>query len=140
LVCSEPKKRPDGRRKYFACNDLRATAQQIVMGYRIRWSIEIFHKEIKSYLGFEDVATKWFTSVEAHIHWVYCAYILLNFNPPGVPEHANTIMEKQRIIKKMVDNKEKSRVLQQLTQFGGVERYKNELRRALTGAIIPSNP
>ena len=22
LVCSEPKKRPDGRRKYFACNDV----------------------------------------------------------------------------------------------------------------------
>ena len=133
LVCSEPKKRPDGRRKYFACNDLRATAEQIVMGYRIRWSIEIFHKETKSYLGFEDVATKWFASVEAHVHWVYCAYILLNSNLPGVPEHANTIMEKQRIIKRMVDNKGKSRVLQQLTQFGGVDRYKNELRRALAG-------
>jgi hypothetical protein len=30
LVCSEPKKRPDGRRKYLACNDVKATARQIV--------------------------------------------------------------------------------------------------------------
>jgi hypothetical protein len=29
-VCSEPKKRPDGRRKYFACHDVKATARQIV--------------------------------------------------------------------------------------------------------------
>src|SRR2546426_6925914 len=30
LVCSERRNRPDGRRKYLACNDLRATARQIV--------------------------------------------------------------------------------------------------------------
>jgi hypothetical protein len=30
LVCSEPKKRPDGRRKYFACHDVKATARQMV--------------------------------------------------------------------------------------------------------------
>src|SRR5215211_6089639 len=35
LVCSELRNRPDGRRKYLACNDLRATARQIVMGYRM---------------------------------------------------------------------------------------------------------
>jgi Transposase DDE domain len=32
LVCSELRNRPDGRRKYLACNDLRATARQIVRG------------------------------------------------------------------------------------------------------------
>ena len=31
LVCSEPRKRPDGRRKYLACNDLRVTARQLIM-------------------------------------------------------------------------------------------------------------
>lgn len=29
-VGSEPQKRPDGRRKYFACSDVQATARQIV--------------------------------------------------------------------------------------------------------------
>ena len=43
LVCSELHNRPDGRRKYLACNDLRATARQIVTGYRMRWAVELFH-------------------------------------------------------------------------------------------------
>lgn len=38
------------------------------------------------FLGFEDVVTKWFVSVMAHVHWVYCAYILLHSHPPGSPE------------------------------------------------------
>ena len=42
LVCSEFKKRPDGRRKYLACSDLRVTARQIVLGYRLRWAVELF--------------------------------------------------------------------------------------------------
>ena len=53
LVCSEPRKRPDGRRKYLACNDLRVTARQLIMGYRLRWAIELFHKDVKQRLGFE---------------------------------------------------------------------------------------
>ena len=56
LVCSEPRKRPDGRRKYFACNDVKATARQIILGYRLRWAVELFHKAVKQHLGFEEVA------------------------------------------------------------------------------------
>ena len=60
LICSEFKKRPDGRRKYLACNDLKAKARQILIGCRIRWAIEIFYKQVKMFMGFEDVATKYF--------------------------------------------------------------------------------
>ena len=84
LVCSELRKRPDGRRKYFACNDMRVTARQIILGYRLRWAIELFHKTVKQHLGFEDVATHGFASVMSHVHWVYCSYILLHLSPPGV--------------------------------------------------------
>lgn len=77
LVCSEFKKRRNGRRKYLACNDLRVKPLQILIGYRLRWQIEIFHKEVKMFLGFEDVATKWFTSVMAHVHWaILCLYLI----------------------------------------------------------------
>jgi len=92
LVCSDPKKRPDGRRKYFACNDVRATARQIVVGDRLRWTVELFHKDIKQHLGFEDVATRGFDSVMSHVHWVYCAYILLYMSPPGVPPEVKGIV------------------------------------------------
>lgn len=131
LICSEYKKRPDGRRKYLACNDLKATARQILMGYRLRWRIEIFHKEVKMHLGFEDVATSCFKSVMAHVHWVYCAYILLNFNPPGVSENLSGVMDKQHRVKEIVESRKISRIRQLLTQFNGAEKLRYELREAL---------
>jgi Transposase DDE domain len=70
LVCSARCRRPDGRRKYLACNDLRATTRQIVTGYRMRWAVELFHKSVKQHLGFEDVATHNFDAVMSHVHWV----------------------------------------------------------------------
>ncbi len=134
LVCSEFKKRPDGRRKYFACSDVSVTARQIVLGYRLRWAVELFHKAVKQNLGFEDVATSGFDSVKSHVHWVYCAYILLHMSPPGMSVEAKSLGDKQRQLQKVLENKEKRRVLQKLTQIGGVLRYKDELRQALANA------
>jgi hypothetical protein len=134
LVCAELKKRPEGRRKYLACRALRVTARQIVLGYRLRWAVELFHKNVKQHLGFEDVATSGFDSVKAHVHWVYCAYILLHMSPPGLSGEAKSLGDKQRQLQKVLKNKEKRRVLQKLTQIGGVQRYKDELRQALADA------
>jgi hypothetical protein len=131
LVGSEPKKRSEGRRRYLACNDVRVTARQIMMGYRLRWAVELFHKQIKQHLGFEDVATRGFDSVMAHVHWVYCAYILLHMSPPGVSEEVKSLGGKQRQLQGFLETKDKRRVLQKLTQIGGVQRYKDELRQAL---------
>jgi hypothetical protein len=131
LVCSQFKKRPKGRKKYLACSDLNAKVRQIIIGYRLRWRIEIFHKEVKMFLGFEDVATKWFSSVMAHVHWVYCVYILLNSKDIEVPEQLKSLAEKQHWITKIIENKEKSRVLQLLTRINGAQYYKTELQSAL---------
>jgi hypothetical protein len=133
LVCSEQRHRPDGRRKYLACNDLRATARQIVTGYRMRWAVELFHKTVKQHLGFEDVATHGFEAVMSHVHWVYCAYILLHMAPPGLSPGAQSIGEKQRALQQGLAAREKRQILQKLTQIGGVQRYKDELRQALAG-------
>jgi hypothetical protein len=133
LVWSERRHRPDGRRKYLACNDLRATARQIVMGYRMRWAVELFHKSVKQHLGFEDVATHGFDAVIAHVHWVYCAYILLHMSPPGLSPGAQSIGDKQRALQQGLADTEKRQILQKLTQIGGVQRYKDELRQALAG-------
>jgi hypothetical protein len=139
LICSEFKMRPKGRQKYLACNDLKATARQILLGYRIRWKIEIFHKEVKMFLGFEDVATKYFESVISHVHWVYCAYLLLNSHPSILAGHIKSTPDKQRKIKEIIDSKELARELQVLTQIKGVERRKNELRKALQTICDPKN-
>jgi hypothetical protein len=132
-VCSERRHRPDGRRKYLACNDLRATPRQIVTGYRLRWSVEVFHKCVKQKIGFEDVATHGFDAVVSHVHWVYCAYILLHMAPPGLSPGAQSIGEKQRALQQGLAAREKRQILQKLTQIGGVQRYTEELRQALAG-------
>jgi hypothetical protein len=134
LVCSELRNRPEGRRKYLACNDLRATARQIVMGYRLRRAVELFHKSVKQHLGFEDVATHGFDAVIAHVHWVYCAYILLHMSPPGLSPGAQSIGDKQRALQQGLADQEKRHILQKLTQIGGVQRYRDELRQALAGS------
>jgi hypothetical protein len=133
LVCSEQRNRPDGRRTYLACNDLRATVRQIVTGYRLRWAVELFQKSVKQHLGFEDGATHGFDAVISHVHWVYCAYILLHMSPPGLSPGVQSIGDKQRARQQGLADKEKRHILQMLTQIGGVQRYKDELRQALAG-------
>jgi predicted nucleic acid-binding protein len=91
-------------------------------------------KTVKQHLGFEDVATSGFDAVMSHVHWVYCAHILLSMAPPGVSAGAKSLGDKQRQLQQFLENHEKRRVLQQLTQIGGVQRYTDELRQALADA------
>ncbi len=118
-VCSEFKKKRDGRRKYIACGDLKASPRQILIAYRIRWKIEIFHKHIKMHLGFGDIAAKHFSSVESHVSLVYCAYLLLNAGLPGVGTDGS-IPEKQRKVAKILENKKTAGVIHELTKIGGI--------------------
>jgi hypothetical protein len=133
LVCSERRHRPDGRRTSLACNDLRTTARQIVMGYRLRWAVELFHTSVKQNLGFEEGATHGFDAVISHVHWVYRASILLHMSPPGLSPGVQSLGDKQRALQQGLADKEKRHILQKLTQIGGVQRYKDELRQALAG-------
>ena len=133
-VCAEPRNRPEGRRKSVACHDLRVTARQIILGERLRWTMELFPKTVKQPLGFEDVATRGFAAVMSPVHWVYCAYILLSMAPPGVSAGGTSLGAAQRQLQQLLANQEKRRLLQTLTQIGGVQRYADELRQALADA------
>ncbi len=131
LVCSERKRAPRGERKYFACSHLTLQPRQILIGYSLRWAVELFHKSVKMHLGFEDIAATSFDSVISHVHWVYCVYILLHAEFPGVPSSARTLHERQRYVMRVVEHKEKANLLQLLTQINGVEKQKNQLKEAL---------
>jgi Transposase DDE domain len=102
-----------------------------MLGYRLRWAVELFHKNIKQFLGFEEVSTSGFDAVQSHVYWVYCAYILLHMSPPGGAGEVKSLGDKQRQLQHYLDHKEKRAILQKLTQIGGVQRYKDELRQAL---------
>jgi hypothetical protein len=111
---------------------MRVTARQIMLGYRLRWAVELFHKAVKQHFGFEEVSTSGFDSVISHVHWVYCAYILLHMSPPGVSRLPQSVGDRQRQLRTYLEAKEKRRILQKLSQFGGVEKFKDEIRLALT--------
>ena len=80
------------------------------------------------FLGFQEVAATHFDSVTAHVHWVYCAYILLRALPPPRGTTITSLAEKQRYVKAIVGGKERARIIQLLTQFNGPERFKKELQ------------
>ena len=105
----------------------------MVIGYRLRWAVELFQKSVKQNFGFEDVATHGFDAVISHVHWVYSAYILLHMAPPGLAPGCQSMGDKQRALQQGLADKAKRHILQQLTQIGGVQRYKDELRQALAG-------
>jgi hypothetical protein len=86
---------------------------------------------IKMLQGFEDVAPKHFRSVVAHVHWVYCAYILLNSNLPGMPTTVKSMTEKQKLVEQAIKKKTISHYLQLLSRFNGVDQLKIELQQAL---------
>ena len=91
------------------------------------------------FLGFEDVSAKWFDSICSHVHWVYCAYILLNSNPPGMPERIKSLAHKQQHVEEMNKRKELSRLNQLITQINGVQRLKKEIQQALDGRSLKNH-
>ena len=130
-VCSEYKKQRGVSRKFIACSDLKASPRQILIGYRLRWKIEIFHKHIKMFLGFGDVAATHFSSVESHVYLVYCAYLLLQSGVVDQTDSKMTIQEKQHRVGKIFENRKIAKTVQELTKIGGAERVKNELKSVL---------
>jgi hypothetical protein len=59
------------------------------------------------------------------------AFLLLQAWPPQEAEKRETIPQKQRRIQTLLDHRQTAQVLQQLTQFGGVEAHKALLKQAL---------
>jgi hypothetical protein len=60
--------------------------------------------------------------------------MLLSMAPPGVSTGPKSLSAKQRQLQHLLANQEKRRVLQQVSQMGGVQRYTDALRQALAAA------
>ena len=105
-----------------------------MLGYRLRWAIALWQKTVKQSLGCAEVAPSGFDAVMSHVHGVSCAYIVLSMAPPGVTAGVTRLGDAQRQLQQLLANQEKRRMLQQLTQIGGVQRYQAELRQALAAA------
>ncbi len=92
--------------------------------------------EIKSFLGFEDVSSKYFSSVISHVHWVYCAYILLKSIPlDKPPDEKDSIAERKLIVDRTIKKQNLSNLNHLLTQINGIQRLKNSIKEALSDSL-----
>jgi hypothetical protein len=83
------------------------------------------------HLGFGGILASSFDSVISHVHWGYCAYLLLNGDLPALASSAKSILEKHQHVQRMLDHKEKAHLLQRLTRINGLKEQKSELKAAL---------
>ena len=131
IACSE---KSNGKRIYLACSLKGASAAVISRTYKLRWRIEIFHKEVKSYLGFEDVGVMKFDAVEAHVYWVFTAYLLLF---ELAESDSKTVLARRQHVETRIKKEEVGRVLKLNSRFDGKAAIKNhylQVRRRLDAA------
>lgn len=119
LVCS--KKSRGKEKRYLACSNPEVSTKAILKIYACRWGVEIFHREVKQDLGLMDAGVKKFDSLQSHVHWVYCTYLLLKSK---MVEKDQTIREYQREIEKNVSCSRLEKILKRCYQFGSQERVK----------------
>lgn len=65
--------------KILMTNDLKLTARDIVELYALRWQIELFFKELKSTLGFDQYRFQRFEAVEAWTDLALAAFLYLEW-------------------------------------------------------------
>jgi len=131
IACSE---KPNGKRIYLACSLKGASAAVISRAYKNRWRIEIFHKEVKSYLGFEDAGVMKFDAVEAHVYWVYTAYLLLFELSEN---EGKSVLFRRQQVESLIKQEDVGRLLKLNSRFDGKVAIRNhylQVRRRLDAA------
>jgi len=120
--------KPNGERLYLACSNEKISAGAITRVYRIRWKIEIFHRDVKSYLGLEDAGLQKFDAIHAHVLWVYCVYLLLY---ELTDENSSEgILARRRYVERCLKSEAIGEILSLNGRFDSVQAVKNHCLQA----------
>jgi len=127
LVCSKKKK---GRRKmiFLACSNTKVSTGVIIRAYRRRWLVELFHRTVKSNLGMCHAGVERFASLENHVHWVYCAYLLLFELDQS---DSSSQFRRQKWLNHRYKAAELKKIIQLTTRFDGGEAVKIHCQEAI---------
>ena len=90
--------------------------------------IEIFHKDVKSLLGVQDVAAHDFGSVATHVNFVYASYTLLN-----LLGSKGSIHERQLEMAEAQSNSNLDVILKMSYRFGGQKKIQAYCRAVIGG-------
>ena len=130
-VCSE---KPNGKRLFLACSLEKVSTTVIARTYKLRWKVEIFHKEVKSYLGLENVGLTRFEAIEAHLYWVYVTYLLL-FDLSD--KEGQTILSRCREVRAHLESEKIGCILKlnsRMDRVDSIREYCFRLRKKLYAA------
>ena len=120
--------KPNGERLYLACSRAKIDAGAITRAYRIRWRVEIFHRDVKSYLGLEDAGLTRFDAIHAHVLWVYCVYLLLY---ELTEDCSNGILARRRHVERCLKTEELGKILSLNGRFDSVHAVRAHCLQAI---------
>jgi Transposase DDE domain len=106
--------------KYLAASDLKMKAREIIRWYAMRWSIELWHRDVKQNYGYIDCHCRKFSAVEAHIQLSITAYLL-----------QKQTHKKQFSLEEFLRKRDLTALQRETTRFGGVIRIKTLISQAL---------
>jgi hypothetical protein len=119
--------KPNGEKLYLACSNSKIAAGPITRVYRARWRIEIFHREVKSYLGFEDAGLERFDAIHSHVLWVYCVYLMLYELTDG---RENGILARRRQVERALLDEELGQILSLNGRFDSTRAVRDHCLQA----------
>jgi hypothetical protein len=127
LTLLASKKRGTPQWRYFACSRIGLPTSLILATYQIRFQIEQFHKDTKQYFGMTDAGLKHYHAVKAHVHWVYCSYLLIHdFHLPLVRIGTR---ERQKILMNLHSADELRHLIQLSSRINGAQSVQNYCRQ-----------
>jgi hypothetical protein len=115
--------KPNKQRIYLGCSRSKLDPGIIARLYKLRWSVELFHREVKSYLGFEDAGLTRFEAIHSHVLWVYSAYLLL----PQITSDLESggLLARKQYLQKILKKEEMGKILKLNGRFDSKEAVKN---------------
>lgn len=101
-VCSEKASgsRKKKTRRYLACSQLDLSGREILEAYSKRWTIEVWHKDMKQNYGLGDCSASEFTSINNHLKLCLIAYIFHLQDLKTLPAKGTTIEEYAQYVAK----------------------------------------
>jgi hypothetical protein len=123
VVCSKALSRARRPIKYLATSDPTMTGREVVEWYSKRWTIELWHKEMKQNYGFGDCHSARFTAIASHVNFSLTAYLLQKDSG-----------KEQMGIEKFTRLDELRKIRKELTRFGSVLRLKTRVDQGILAA------
>ena len=128
--------------KILMTNDLDLTAAEVVELYDLRWQIELFFKELKSTLGFDQYRFRRFEKVEAWVDLVLTTFLYLEWHRARQLRRRDLSDEERErwrwqrthglclAMRQEVEQADIEYVADALQTEGGVRRLRRKLREA----------